>query len=104
MIVDLCAATVIVSMMALNPFYLYTDGSNANTDALLHQDTNGSNSSATISTNGVIKALLFQDSDANGNTTVDGVQHHRHTRGATVNTNITNTPSDNNLDRRHGFL
>ena len=69
--------------MALNPFHLYTDDSNANTDALLHQDTKGSNSSATISTNGVIKALLFRDSDSNGNTTVDGVQHPRHTCGAT---------------------
>ena len=104
MIVDLFAATVIVSMMALNPFHLYTDDSNANTDALLHQNTEGSNSSPTISTNGVIKALLFHDSDSNGNITFDGVQHHLHTCGATVNTNITNAPSDNNLDRRHGFL
>ena len=72
--------------------------------ALLHQDTKDSNSNANISTNDVIHALLFQDSDSNGNTNVDGVQHHQDTRGAIVIINITNAPSDISLDRRHGFL
>ena len=115
-------------MVALNPFHQHTDGSNANTDALLHQDTKDSNSSANISTNDVINtllfqynsdsndntnvnstndvisALLFQDSDSNGNTNVDSVQHHQDTRGAIVIINITNAPSDISLDRRHEFL
>jgi hypothetical protein len=95
-------------MMALNPFHLPTDDSNTNTNALLHQDTKGSSSSATISTNDVINALPFQDSGSNDNTNVNStndvismialnpfhlhtddsntntVMHHQHTSGANL--------------------
>ena len=114
--------------MTLNPFHQHTDSFNANPNAPLRQDTKASNNNANISTNDVISALLFrdkgdfnsnanvnstndvisallfQDSDSNGNTNVDSVQHHQDTRGAIVIINITNAPSDINLDRRHGFL
>ena len=127
-IVNLCAAIVIVSMMALNPFHQHTDSFNANPNAPLSQDTKASNNNANISTNDVINTLLFQyssdsndntnvnntndvisallfrDSDSNGSTNVESVQHHQDTRGAIVIINITNAPSDINLDRRHEFL
>ena len=127
-VVNLCAATIIVSMMALNPFHRHIDSFNANSNAPLSQDTKASNNNANISTddvintllfqynsdsndntnvnstNDVISALLFQDSDSNDDTNVDSVHHHQDTRDAIVIINNTNAPSDINLDRRHEFL